>query len=230
MISILWVLLMTDQKKNVFSFFAAASLAPVRKIIASMRSQDEGHYQTYARQLLLETVEGIKSAAYTNIGTARGPESWFLKPHDFVMNETNPNYQKQDVAKPDKRNRAIFRVECHFKGFGQVAGATANTLAGAFPEAFPKWKPNEWVGRFLHIRKGPGRGQMACIIENDETTLRITTSLDGQELKTWQTIPCDRDFFEIDNGKQVEISVIWLENGQEQRISKKIRISEISYT
>lgn len=164
----------------------------------------------YAVELTNRIIEEMRMANYDNLGTHVGAEARFMAPQTFQMDPENP-----DRLPP-------FTVTTEFMGFGMVSSSGPNSLTAIIPTdtAFPDWSGIDWTGRLVMIKDGDDSGQIAHITSNDATTLQIVRALDGSGSGSWIRNPDAGNYFEIDNGKTVRVTVDWINNGTAQSISR----------
>lgn len=184
------------------------SLSFTTGVIFNARTGVRNKSELFALELINRTIEEMRNPAiYEQLGTSVGAAAVYLNPRTFPY----------DPAEP--ADTVNYTVTCRFSGFGTVASASGSTLRANLI-GNNAWETNEWQGRLVMVKRGTGGGQVASITANDGNTLTISRNLDGTSGSGWYKNPVAGDYFEIDNGKTVEIIIDWTERGTAYQLTR----------
>ena len=174
-------------------------------IVYSARQAKDNLDHLYAVQIINSVGAQIRCSRFAAIGeggavaTANPYEAKYLT--TFV-----------ETGDPNAVRATTYTVTVRFKGWGQVASATANSLTANIVSPQVTWDTNEWVGHDVMIVSGVGVNQIMRITANNSNTLTVDSKITTAAATGggWMAAtPNNTSLFRINNGKHAEITVTW---------------------
>lgn len=210
---------------------AFMSITFISAVVFTLRQTAANRQHTKAMSIATYYQNLVMASDYFKIGETGLDSNDFEQQFHFDedgnrITESNPLIVHADPDYPDEST--AYQVWFEFTGYGTVSAASANSITATFNSLQEEWEANEWIGNYLTVTTGRGRGQIMYITSNTGTSLTATGDLTGTNTGvTFARIPPVDSQFVINNAKTIRIYVTWGDEEGHRQIVRQVQIRHL---